>query len=251
MSTLTTQEKIRQLAAQALRTVDPEIPARPLAARPKIALLRPAEMPAMPVASAPEEPPSVVKASAPVPVGGSPVVEVAAVPAAVTPAASQDEVDVGVLIEERNKRLKRTWAWRRRTLSLAALAMLSAGGVWYAKSPALQAKIQLLGENFRKGKQDLKTLGSIVQTYQKEAEKVKVRGEQIDHATTELGVDPKSAANDADPNMEKEMKQMMGPNAITPAERNRLLQQKFGGVKKLFGNKEDPAPTAQASPSTR
>ncbi len=251
------QEKIRRLSAQALRT--PELPnpvRKPVTPTPgQVAEPRPAGA-SEGAAAAPTPTPTPAVAVAPVVASPAPVVASPATleAAPTTPAAEandgKEEEDLGVLIDERNKRLKQTWAWRRRAVVFGLLAVVAGCGAWYASSPSLQAKMQLLGENFRKGKQDMKTLGSIVETYQKEVDKVKVRGEQIDAATTSLGVDPKSVAGDEDPNMEKEMKQLMGEDAITPAERDRLLRQKFGGVEKLIGHKEDKATTAHP-PATR
>ena len=102
-------------------------------------------------------------------------------------------------------------------------------------APQAQATFEGIVMDIKSSKDDVKTLGSVMQSFDEQLEQVAVRGEQIDNATQQLGVDPSSVSEADDLHMETEMREMMGDEAPTPADRGRVLREKFGVVSTIAG----------------
>lgn len=110
---------------------------------------------------------------------------------------------------------------------------------------------------------EIKSVGDIqgiVAKYQKSLDKIAVRGEQINAATTAMGVDPASVDENEDPGLDKEMQAMMGEEGgKTTASRDKRLRDKFKSVQesgslmpnstkaKDVGQAEEPVEAAEAA----
>jgi hypothetical protein len=93
---------------------------------------------------------------------------------------------------------------------------------------------------------EIKSVGdiqSMVAKYQKALDRIAVRGQQIDAATTAMGVDPTSVVEHEDPGFDKEMQAMIGgEGGKTTAARDKLLREKFASVQEtgsLIKKKDD------------
>lgn len=126
------------------------------------------------------------------------------------------------------------------TLILFFGPILGATG-WFVSNPARV-------EAFRSAVKEIRSVGdiqAILANYQKSLDKVAVRSQQIDEATSLLGIDPATAGNE-DPYMDKEMKEMTGPDGgPTIGDRNKRLREKFGDVKNGKGLGSTISPQAK------
>jgi|GEM_PF-1319272 len=127
--------------------------------------------------------------------------------------------ELGLLLDEQRARLKSKRV-RDTLIALACCLALTGGGAgWFVSSPArVQAFTSAIKEIRSAG--DIKGL---LATYQKSLDRIAKRGGQIDKATLALGGDP-NAKDEKDPNMDAEMKEMMGGDGKTMGDRNRALQ---------------------------
>ena len=158
--------------------------------------------------------------------------------------ASLDGAVNAELAEIMDAKIARNKARRRRSLILACVFFLGAGGAatgWAVSNP----------ERFdalKKTMAEIKSAGDVkgmVAKYQAALDKVGERGKQIDAATTSMGIDPASVDENEDPGFDKEMRAMMGEEGgKTTAARDKILRDKFGDVQKtgsLIKQKEDAA----------
>lgn len=101
---------------------------------------------------------------------------------------------------------------------------------------------------FQQSGKDLKSLTSIMGTYEKQLDKVAVQGARIDAATMALGVDLNTDTSSQDASINAAMKDMSGGEAGGPtvSERDAALKAKFGVVGKLA---KDMAPETQKAES--
>ena len=226
---MTAQEKINQLATAALRSAPPA----PVAPKPATYM-------------APFEKPktvALVEAAAPAP---APVAAAAPAPAP----AFKDEADpeLRAQIEEREVLLQKRHQRKSLAVTFGLLALFAAGGTWCYTSPKARAEIGALVPALRQTVDDVKMVGSITQKYDEQLEKVAVRGEQIADATRAMGVDPDSVSPDANAELDAEMAKMMGEDGPTTGQRDQALQDKFGFVGKLAGDKAKAASPETAAP---
>lgn len=226
---MTDKEKLNQLFEAALKDTSPGV--KPLArAFPKPEIVpMPAPIP---------EPAAVV---AKVPEPAAVVVEVPEAPAAVEPLVvpmenagldHETSTELGKLLDEQTGRKNRKHR-REKLITLAACLTLTCGGFgWFVHSPArVQAFHQVV--------KDIRSTGDIkgmVASYSKALDKVAARSAQIDQSTRAMGVSA-DQSNEKDPNMDAEMKAMMGGEGKTTGDRSKMLQQAFG---KKIGNQETP-----------
>lgn len=171
--------------------------------------------------------------------------DTAAGPATDIAAASPDAANAGLddasvaelaaLLDEQHKRKLR----KRRREALAILAILlvlaSSAFAWFAQSPY---RVQAIRDAMR----DIHSVGDIqglVAKYRAALDKVSVRSTQVNRATEAMGVSS-NQDGEKDVNFDKEMRDMMGAEGKTIGERNRLIQEKFGGGKPLLGKAPDP-----------
>lgn len=158
----------------------------------------------------------------------NPIAETSTPKAPVLDDAASDEL--GALLDEQITRQARK---RRRDSLVAALVLfgLTGGGFgWFVQSPDRV-------EAFKSAMTEIRSVTDVkgmIAKYQAALDKISARSQQIDQATAAMGIDP-TTVDDKDPNMEAEMKQMMGGEGKTVGERNRALQQAFGNRAKAAG----------------
>ncbi len=155
------------------------------------------------------------------------------------------------LLDEQAKRILR----RRKRANWVILAffglLMGSGSVWYEGSAANRQKVSNLILDFKSSKKDLKMLNpmTVAHQYDTALQKIGGRAKEIDQAAAALGVDPNQTKEDVD---EAGSKATTGSDAQALAERNRLLQQKAGGLAKgqthTAGPNENPD-TPAASPA--
>lgn len=235
---MTDKEKMQKLFDAALRS-----PTVPEAIKPVRAVFEPVNTPA-PFQPAPE--PAQFVAAAPAAFVAAAPAPALAVSDLVVPMPNAgldatSSAELAALLDEQHKRKMRK---RRRDslITVAVLFGLTGGGYgWFVQSPQ---RVQAFNDAIK----DIRSAGDIagiVGKYKKALEKVKVRSEQIDSATTAMGIDP-TKDDGKDPYFEEEMKGMMGGEGKTTGERNRLLKEKFGSMEKT-GKLGVPAPASAAS----
>jgi hypothetical protein len=233
---MTAQEKINQLATAALRSGPPA----PVAPKPATYM-------------APFEKPKTV-ALAEVPASAAPVAsaEPAAPAAPAEPAAVpfKDEADPALRaqIEEREAFLQKRQQRKSLAVTFGLLALFAAGGTWCYTSPKARAEIGALVPALSQSVEDVKMLGSITKKYDEQLEKIAVRGDQIADATRAMGVDPDSVSPGSNAELDAEMAKMMGEDGPTTGQRDKALQDKFGFIGKLAGDKAKPAAAETTAP---
>jgi len=162
----------------------------------------------------------------------SPEVAVPA-PALATSTPCGLDSDLQAELEAREKRLKKKRALQSRTVTLLGVAALAGIGAWYHFSPSFHAQVDELVRNLRQSGKDVKTMGTITESYDKQLEKVAAHGNQLDQATRALGADPTQASAD-DPNFDKQARELTGEDP-SATDRSKQLKEKFGGVRKFAG----------------
>jgi hypothetical protein len=234
---MSTQEKIQQLALAALRSAPPSGVPKPAT------FMAPFEKPkTMAIAEKAAE----AVAPAPVETVEAPAFQEAA------PLPFKDEADpeLRAMIETRDVRIDKQLARQSLLVTVAALAVLAAFGTWFATSPKAQAQAKALVPALKQTVADAKMIGSITSQYDESLKEIGGRGTEIDKATRALGADPTKLGPNEDPNMEAEMKGMMGEDGgPTTAERDRALNETFGVVGKLVG-KQASSPAQPTAPQS-
>lgn len=223
---MTAQEKINQLATAALRSAPPE-PSLP----------KPATY------MAPFEKPKTV-ALVEVPVSAAPAVAAAPV------AAFKDEPDpeLRAHIEEREALLRKRHQHKSIAVTFGILALFAAGGIGCYTSPKARAEIMALVPALSQSVDDVKLVGSITKKYDEQLDQIAVRGDQIADATRAMGVDTDSVSAEDNAGLDAEMARMMGEDGPTTGQRDQALQEKFGFVGKLAGEKAKPVAPESAAP---
>lgn len=217
---MTDKEKLQKLFDAAMKAPDPT---------PQVALQR-----AFPQGATSAAPP-VAATPVPVPVV-SPVVEAPSPAVAEAPnpqVAVLDDAastELGALLDEQ---IARGRSKRKRDALVTALVLFGMTGgsfAWFVQSPERV-------EAVRSAMREIRSVGdvkSLVAKYQAALDKIGARSQQIDQATAAMGV-TKTAADDVDPNLDAEMKEMMGGEGKTTGQRNAALQQAFGDRAKEGG----------------
>jgi hypothetical protein len=221
---MTAQEKINQLATAALRSAPPE-PSLP----------KPATY------MAPFEKPKMVALVE---------VPVSAAPAAAPVAAFKDEPDpeLRAQIEEREALLRKRHQHKSIAVTFGILALFTAGGIWCYTSPKARAEIMALVPALSQSLEDVKLVGSITKKYDEQLDQIAVRGDQIADATRAMGVDTDSVSAEGNAGLDAEMAQMMGEDGSTTGQRDQALQERFGFVDKLAGDKAKPVADESTAP---
>lgn len=227
---MTDQEKLQQLFNAALRDSSP-IETAPTRAVPQV--------PTAPVA-APRIQRESVTPSAPAelenpsqPMAEAPVLDKAAAE------------ELGALLDEQVRRTRR----KHRIESMVAAAVLlglTGGSVgWFVHSPARV-------EAFRQVLRDIRSVGdvkSMVAKYEAALKRISARGQQIDQASSAMGVKP-SEKDEKDAYFDSEMKQMMGGEGKTAGDRAGKMQQAFGKMQKKHGISPDHVAAAEDGESS-
>lgn len=137
--------------------------------------------------------------------------------------------ELGILLDAQIKRQKSKR--RRESLVMAVFLIGLTGGssAWFVNSPErVQALFSVIAE--------IRSVGDIqamVAKYEAALERVKVRGEQLDQATTSMGV--KITGDEKDQYFDAEMKEMMGGEGKTSGDRAAMLQKNFGKMQDEHG----------------
>ena len=143
------------------------------------------------------------------------------------------DLDLQAELEAREKRLKKKRALQSRSVTLVGVAAIAGLGAWYHFSPEFKAKVDGFVRNVRQSGEDVKSIGSMTEAYDKQLEKVAAHGSQLDQATRALGADPSQAGAD-DANFDKQARELTGEDP-SATDRTKQLKEKFGGVQKLAG----------------
>jgi hypothetical protein len=244
---MTTQERINQLAGAALRSAPPvaEVP-KPVTFMPSFDKLKTAEFASDPVAAAAAAAAQPLSALAQALANAAATAQpVAATPAA--PEAHQSDPDLKDALDARDSQRAKREKRNNRAMTFALLAIFAAGGSWLTFSPTAKAKVNTLVTAMKQSGKDVKSLGSIMGTYEKQLDKVAVQGARIDAASLALGVDPNADTSAQDASISVGMKELTGEGGgPTVMERDAALQKKFGVVNKLA---KDMAPKTQKAES--
>ena len=165
----------------------------------------------------------------------------AAEPAPATPPTLQPApaIDAGAseelarLLDEQHQRTSRRRRREALLTLLAVLGLLGAGGIWFASSPQ---RMQALREAVR----DIRTVTdatALAAKYQDALDRISKRGNQIDEASSALGVDPsKTVPKGA---LDAQMKEFSG-GGTSPVERAEILQKKLSKLGAATGHPSAP-----------
>jgi hypothetical protein len=216
---MTDKEKLQKLFDAALK--DPSLP---VGGVPKRAFPEtPSHQPRTP------EAPPVQAASTPAPEASAPEQPVDATPktGVLDDAAS---TELGALLDEQIAKQRRKRKREALVTAIVLLGLTGGGFAWFVQSPE---RIEAVTSAIR----EIRSVGdvkSLVAKYQAALDRIAARSQQIDQASAAMGV-KHSAEDDKDPNMDAEMKQMMGGEGKTVGQRNAALQKTFGERAKANG----------------
>lgn len=209
---MTDQEKLQKLFDAALRDSSP-IEKAPTRAVPKT--------PATPEVAAKIEKTHVVASEPTAPITTSqPVAE-----APVLDKAAAEEL--GALLDEQVRRRRRKHRIESMVAALVLIGLTGGSVGWFVHSPERV-------EAFRAVLKDIRSVGdvkSMVAKYEAALKRISARGQQIDQASSAMGVKP-SEKDEKDAYFDSEMKQMMGGEGKTTGERAGKMQQAFGDMRK-------------------
>lgn len=211
---MTDQEKLQKLFDAALRD------SSPIEKAPTRAVPQPLAAPASPriqektvTASAPAAPESPSQ-----PVADAPVLDKAAAE------------ELGALLDEQVRRRRRKHRIESMVAAVTLLGLTGGSVGWFVQSPERV-------EAFRAVLKDIRSVGdvkSMVAKYEAALKRISARGQQIDQASSAMGVKP-SEKDEKDAYFDSEMKQMMGGEGKTTGERAGKMQQAFGDMRKKHG----------------
>ncbi|WP_035605682.1 hypothetical protein [Haloferula sp. BvORR071] len=235
---MTTQERINQLTNAALRSAPPSATApKPVTYMPSFDELKGVQYSSNPAAApaAKAAPAAPIAVAAPV---SSPAPAAAPAPAApvltVVKDVHESDPELKDMLDSRDGSRKKREKRNNRLATAALLLLVVSGGSWLTFSPTARAKMNTLVTAVKQSGKDVKSLGSIMGTYEKQLDKVAVQGARVDAAALALGVDPKGDASAQDASIAAGMKDLTGEGGgPTVQERDAKLQQKFGVVSKL------------------
>jgi hypothetical protein len=227
---MTAQEKIQELAMAALRSAPPAPgvpkPATFMADAEKLRAAIPVAVPAAP------------EAKAGLDISSLPVAEAKPAPQSeALPFKDEGDPELRAMIEARDAQKAKSLKRNGIAVSCTFLALLVAGGTWFAVSPSAQAKVARVVPLFKESVRDARSLADTKENFDKSLEKVAGHGQFIDEATRSLGADPNSVTKEQEAELDASMKQMMGGEGRTTSERNKELQQKLGAVGELLEKK--------------
>jgi hypothetical protein len=221
---MTAQERINELANAALRAAPPTaaVP-KPATYMPSFEKMRSAEF----IEKAPGAAPAAQAAVAAVPV------------APAMPVTAKDPVEsdkeLVAMLDQRDEQKSKTLRRTSRVLTFSLLGLVAAAGAFVTFNPTARQKMNTLVAAFQQSGKDVKSLTSIMGTYEDQLDKVAVQGSRIDAATLALGVDPNTDTSGQDAQIGLAMKDLSGADGGGPTvtERDAALKQKFGVVGKL------------------
>lgn len=179
------------------------------------------------------------------------------------PEAPQLEEDLSVLLDEQARRLKKKRQRANWFILVVLLALGGSGGAWYAKSPENRAAVAQFIQHIKEGRKDLALVAdpvAMAQQFDESLAEINTRKDAIAEASQSMGVNTDNVVEDG---LNAEMKDMMGGEGRTVAERNAMLREKMGGfadaqVKRAQakreareGGKVQPTPAATPAPQAQ
>jgi hypothetical protein len=218
---MTDQEKLQKLFDAALRDCSP-IEKAPTRAVPQPA----ASLQAVPM---PEEKPA--------PVAAAPMTEVLE-PAlqTITPVEldKQDAEELGALLDEQVARRNRKHRIESMVAAVVLIGLTGGSAGWFVQSPErVQAFLSVIAE--------IRSVGDVkgmVAKYEAALKRISARGQQIDQASSAMGVKP-GAEDEKDAYFDAEMKQMMGGEGRTVGARVGNMERSFGDIREKHGISHD------------
>jgi hypothetical protein len=215
---MTDQEKLQKLFDAALRDSTPiekaptrALPLTPAAhAAPKIQ-----EKPV--IASAPATP------------------DTASQPAVEAPVLDKEAAEeLGALLDEQVRRRKRKHRIESMVAAVVLIGLTGGSAGWFVQSPErVQAILTVIAEIRSVG--DVK---SMVAKYEAALKRISARGQQIDQASSAMGVKP-SEKDEKDAYFDSEMKQLMGGEGKTAGDRAGGMRQAFGEMQEKHGSSSE------------
>lgn len=131
--------------------------------------------------------------------------------------------ELGALLDEQITRQRRKRKRDALVTALVLFGMTGGGFAWFVQSPDRVDAV-------RSAMREIRSVGdvkAIVAKYQAALDRISARSQQIDQATASMGVTA-GPEDDVDPNMDAEMREMMGGEGKTSGQRNAALQKAFG-----------------------
>ncbi|MCW1916191.1 hypothetical protein OJ996_21555 [Luteolibacter sp. GHJ8] len=233
---MTAQDRINQLAQAALRSAPPTGSApKPATYMPSFEQMRSEQF--------------IEKAAAAKTEAAAPV---AATPAAPSPTvvkdAEESDKDLTSLLDQRDEAKGKKLRRASLAVTCTLLALCTGAGAFVTFNPTAKRKMNSVVTAFQQSGKDLKSLTSIMDTYENQLDKVAVQGARIDAATMALGVDPNTDTSGQDASINAAMTDMSGGGAGGPtvSERDAALKAKFGVVGKLAKDMAPEAPKAES-----
>lgn len=125
----------------------------------------------------------------------------------------EKDAELAAMLDEREAKLKGRGKRVRLVANLILLFLIVAPVTTVAVNPTLRGKFEVLVQRLGEGVDDVKSIGSTKESFDKALEQVAVHNDHINNATAMLGVDPNSVTEDDDLEMTAEMHQFMGKDA--------------------------------------
>jgi hypothetical protein len=222
---MTDQEKLQKLFDAALRDSSPieKAPTRavPTASATPVVKAMIEENPAS--ASAPAEP------------------ETPSQPAAEAPVLDKEAAEeLGTLLDEQVRRRRRKHRIESMVAAVTLIGLTGGSAGWFVQSPErMQALLSVIAE--------IRSVGdvqSMVAKYEAALKRISARGQQIDQASSAMGVKP-GEKDEKDAYFDTEMKQMMGGEGKTAGERAGHMRQAFGKMQEKHAKSSEHVASTQ------
>jgi len=152
---------------------------------------------------------------------------------------TEQDADLAAMLDEREQKLKKRGKRVRMVANVMLLLAVVTPVTVVAVNPTLRGKFEVFVQRLGEGVDDVKSIGNTKEGFDEALEKVAVRGDHINNATSMLGVDPNSVSEDDDLEMTAEMTQFMGEEADGFQTRKANLEKMGFFAKKLAGEEED------------
>lgn len=142
-----------------------------------------------------------------------PAVEEKAPESVVPQQHTEQDTELAAMLEEREQKLKKRSGRVKMVANVMLLLAVVTPVTVVAVNPTLRGKFEVFVQRLGEGVDDVKSIGSTKESFDKALENVAVHGDHINNATAMLGVDPNSVTEADDLEMTAEMQQFMGEEA--------------------------------------
>lgn len=152
-----------------------------------------------------------------------------------TPVLDKDAAEeLGALLDEQVRRRRRKHRIESMVAAVALIGLTGGSAGWFVQSPErVQAILTVIAEIRSVG--DVK---SMVAKFEAALKRISARGQQIDQASSAMGVKP-SEKDEKDAYFDSEMKQMMGGEGKTAGDHAGHMQQAFGEMQEKHGSSSE------------